>query len=73
MIMKRHGIFLKNFFGKIERKGQLARKVNYEKFLKSYKTIFNRLRVKSNGKEEFWIRLKKNYDDNNLDCYEIIF
>jgi hypothetical protein len=43
----------------------------YEKLVRRYKTIFNWLCIKSSCKEEFWIRLKKEYDEDKGDCFEL--
>jgi hypothetical protein len=36
-----------------------------------YKTVFNWLCISFNGKEQFWQNLKRDYENDKLDCYEV--
>jgi hypothetical protein len=43
----------------------------YDRYVEKYKTIFSWLCIAFNGKEKFWEILKRDYENNNLDCYEV--
>jgi hypothetical protein len=43
----------------------------YDRYKEKYKTILNWLCVAYNGKENFWEVLKRDYENDKLECYEI--
>jgi hypothetical protein len=43
----------------------------YDRYKEKYKTIFNWLCIAFNGKEKIWEILKRDYENNKLDCYEV--
>jgi hypothetical protein len=60
----------KIFFKKYNHRRRLSKKENYQMFKRKYRTVLNWLSVSYKEKELFWQNLKRDYENDKLDCYE---
>jgi hypothetical protein len=59
------------FFKRYNSRRPLKREDIYKRYIEKYKTVLNLLCVSFNGKDIFWQNIKRDFDNDRVDCYEV--
>jgi hypothetical protein len=59
------------FFERYGRRRPLTREDLYKRYMEKFRTVLNWFCVSYNGKEMFWQNIKRDFENDKLDCYKV--